>query len=276
MKIYADVLVVTNCIVELIYLQTTALFTHRRLNKGRLCAACLFGGAMSLLFCADGGTFAGALAITISKAVSLLLTLLIGVKFSRVGDFFRTLLIYLAVRAAYTGLIIIWWEFSQSRLIMVRNFTTYFDISLLKLTAALITAYCLLTVCEFLKRRFRNRAVCYRAVYRSGDYEVQLPAVADTGNRLNDSFTGLPVVVFCCDEMYSHYTLYDPEAAARTGFRLTPYSTIDGSGLIAVTSKGTVTITDEQGNNKVLRCCTGVKPSSGKHSRAVFDPVLLE
>ena len=276
MKIYADVLVVTNCIAELIYLQTTALFTHRRLGKGRLCAACMFGGLMSLLFCADGGSFAGALAITLCKAAGVLLTLIIGVKFSRAREFFRTLLIFLAVRAAYTGIIIVWWEFSQSRRIMVRNFTTYFDISLIKLTAALITSYIFLAVCEHLKQRFFRRAVSYTAIYRSGDYEVQLPAVADTGNRLNDSFTGLPVVVFCCDEMFSHYSLYDPEQGARAGFRLTPYRTIDGSGLIAVTSKGNVTITDEHGNDKTLRCCVGVKPSADKHSRAVFDPMLLE
>ncbi len=276
MKIYADVLVVTNCITELIYLQTTALLTHRRLPKGRLCAACLLGGALSLLFCADGSSFTGALIITICKAAGVLLTMVTAIRLSGAADFFRTLAVYLAVRAAYTGLIIIWWEFSDTRRIMVRNYSVYFDISLLKLAIALISAYLMLSLTEMTIRRFHGRSQGYRAVYKSGSYEVMLPAVADTGNRLCDGFTGLPVVVFCCDEMFAHYSLFDHEAGAKAGFRLTPCTTVDGTGLIAVTSKGSVTITDENGKSKQVRCCVGVKPSSDKHSRAIFDPVLLE
>ncbi len=276
MKIYADVLIVTNCLTELVYLQTAAKLTHRRLNKGRLCAACLFGGLLSLLFFADGGTFIGALLITIAKFTGVILTLVIAAGFGNAGSFFRCTVVWLAVRVAYTGIIIIYWELSDSRIIYVRNYTTYFDISLLRLTAALITAYILLTLYEMITRHIRKRSDQYEAIYRSGDYEVRLPAIADTGNRLCDSFTGLPVVIFCCDDMYCHYSLDDPAKIADKGFRLTPYTTINGNGLISVTSKGKVTITDSRGNESEIRCCVGIRPSDRDHSRAIFDPTVLE
>jgi stage II sporulation protein GA (sporulation sigma-E factor processing peptidase) len=276
MKIYADVLIVTSCLVEYVYLHTAAALLHRKLRGGRVFAACLFAGVMSLLICADGGTFTGALVITLTKSAGIVITLLIAVKVRGFGDFIRCLAVFLTVRAVYTGLIIVYWEISDTKRIFVRNFTAYFDISLLKLAAALITAYILLTAAERVKQRFCAKTVLYEANFRCGDYEVTLPAVADTGNRLCDSFTGLPVVIFCCDDMYLHYSLDDPDGGMRAGFRLTPYSTIDGSGLIHVTSKGSVTITDNSGGCCEVRCCVGVKPSCQNRSRAVFDPMLLE
>lgn len=276
MKIYADVLIVTNCIVTMIYLETTAMLTRRRLRGGRLWAGCLFGGMMSLLICLDGGSFGAALGITLAKAAGVVVTLLIAMRFEGAGDFLRCLVVNLAVRATFTGLVLIYWELSDTKRIFVRNYTTYFDISLLRLTAAVITAYGLLWGYEIILRRLRRHEARYEAVFRSGDYEVRLPAVADTGNRLCDSFTGLPVVVFCCNDMYFHYELDGPERGARRGFRLTPYSTIDGAGLLAVTSKGRVTIRDDRGNEREVRCCVGVRPSEEKHSRAIFDPMLLE
>ncbi|SFC94138.1 sigma-E processing peptidase SpoIIGA [Ruminococcus albus] len=276
MKIYADVLIVTSCLVEYVYLHTAAALMHRKLRGSRVFAACLLGGLMSLLICADGDTFIGALVITIAKALGIVLTLIIAMKLRSVVDFVRSLAVFMAVRMVYTGLIIIYWEISDTKRIYVRNFTAYFDISLLKLAAALITAYVLLTVAETVKRRVFAKNVCYEALFRCGDYEVTLPAVADTGNRLCDSFTGLPVVIFCCDDMYRHYALDDPTNGMCAGFRLTPYSTINGSGLLHVTSKGNVTITDDSGESCVVRCCVGIKPADNDRSRAIFDPALLE
>ena len=276
MKIYADVLIITSCLVEYVYLYTAAALLHIRLKSGRVFAACFFAGLMSLLICADGGTFIGAVLITTAKALGIVITLIIAMRMKGFCEFIRALAVFLAVRAVYTALIIMYWEISDTKRIYVRNFTAYFDISLLKLAAALITAYILLTAADTLKRRFARKAVTYNALFRCGDHEVTLPAVADTGNRLCDSFTGLPVVIFCCDDMYLHYSLNDPDEGMRAGFRLTPYSTINGSGLLHVTSKGTVTITDNSGMSRDVRCCVGIKPSCRNRSCAIFDPALLE
>ena len=276
MKIYADVLIVTSCITEFIYLQTASALMHRKLSRGRAFAACLFGGSLSLLIIADGGTFVGALLITAAKALGLIITLLIGIRVNGFGDLIKCLIVFLLVRAAFTGLVVIYWELSDTKRIFVRNYTTYFDISLLKLACAMITMYFMLTAAEKIKLRAVRKNARYTAIYRCGDYEVSLPALADTGNKLCDCFTGLPIVIFCCDDMYRYYSLEDTVTCSRAGFRLIPYSTINGSGLISVTSKGNVTITDDHGRRYAVRCCVGIRPSGKADNKAIFDPVLLE
>lgn len=275
MKIYADVLIITNCIVNMIYLMTTAKLTHRRTGTVRLFLGSLFGGLLSLLIAADGSTYMRALIITIVKFSGIAITLLIGLKFTSISSYLRCLAVFAAVRAAYTGLIIAYWQFSDSKRIYVRNYTTYFDISLLKLTIAVISAYLLLSLYDIFVRHFRKSTIKYEAIYRSGDYEVRLPAVADTGNTLCDSFTGMPVVVFCCNDMYMHFGLDNFEQSALKGFRLTPYNTIDGQGLIAITSKGDVAIRDGNGKDHMIRCCVGIKRSESRHSIAIFAPELI-
>ena len=99
--------------------------------------------------------------------------------------------------------------------------------------------------------------------------------MADTGNKLCDAFTGLPIIIFCCDEMYEHYGLDDKETGIRMGFRLTPYNTLSGPGLMAVTPKGTVKLTDDNGMEKEVRCMVGITCSNGS-SRAIFDPAVLD
>ncbi len=274
MKIYADILIITNCILTLVYLQTTALMLHRRTGGVRLGAASLLGGLLSLLIAADGGSFQGAVVLTVIKLAGTALTLLLAVSFKDIWGYIRGLLIYLAVRAAFTGFILVFWEFSDSKLIFVRNYTVYFNISLLKLTLAVVSAYGVLSLCEVIKRRSGSRTAGYKARYTNGSYELTLPAVADTGNKLCDSFTGMPVVIFCCSDMYDHYGLEDPERSGRGGFRLIPCSTVNGSSLVAVTPKGRVTIIDEKGCEAQVRCYVGVTRSEGA-SKAIFDPVLL-
>lgn len=276
MKIYIDILIISNCIMTLVYLRTLQRITHRSISNAGFTVSSLIGGLFSLVIIMDGSTYISAVIITIIKWIGIILTLLTAVRFNKATEFFRTLFIYIAIRIAYTGMIFIYWQISDSKIIYVKNYTTYFDISLFKLIAAVISAYLLLTLYEYIVRRFHNRSVCYKAVYQNGDYTVCLSAVADTGNRLCDSFTGEPVVLFCCNEMYEYYNLDDISLYQNVGFRFVPYNTLNGSGLAAVTSKGKVTIIDDMGNETDIKCCVGILRSDDTRSRAIFDPTLLK
>lgn len=276
MKIYIDILIITNAILTMAYLQTFSRLTHRNIRNGRLFLSSVCGGLFSLILIFDSATFFSAVVITLIKGVGIVLSLLIGCKFSSVTDFIRGLFSYTAIRLAYTAVILLYWQLSSSKRIYAKNYTTYFDISLFKLIAAVITAYTLLTIYELISRRRLDKSVNYRAVYKNGEYELRLPAVADSGNRLCDSFTGTPVVIFCCSEMYYHYNLQDYGNNPACGFRLIPYNTVSGDGLVAVTPKGTVTISDDEGNERDVNCYVGVINAESGKSRAIFNPVLLK
>lgn len=77
MKIYIDVLIVTNFIITLIYIETLAKLTHKIYSGLRLFSASCLGGILSLLFIADGNKFGYAVLITVAEFVGFLLTVLI-------------------------------------------------------------------------------------------------------------------------------------------------------------------------------------------------------
>lgn len=276
MKIYIDILIITNSILNLIYLETFAKIIHRKIGTVRLGLAALAGGFFSLILIFNGESFVQAIVITIIKWVCMAVTLLIASGFKNLWQFLKNFLIYIAIRAAYTGMILIYWQLSDSKRIYVRNYTAYFDISLIKLLIAVISAYIMLCVYEFIIRRYHGRSEGYKAVYSNGAYELTLPAVADSGNKLCDSFTGMPVVIFYCSEMYYHYNLQHPEMCAGGEFRYVPFNSVGGSGLIAVTPKGRVTIIDDKGCKTDVRCYAGVMKAENGKSRAIFNPLLIE
>lgn len=275
MKIYLDVLIIVNIILTLIYLQTTAKLIHRRTSSKRTCAASFLGGILSLVLIMDGGTFTTAVTVTVIKWVGTAMILLIAFTYNGVWDYIRCLLIHIAVRAVYMAVIIVYWQISDSKCIYLKNYTAYFDISLIKLAIAVILTYAMLSLYENIMRRVHNKHLTFKAVYQNGERKFILPAIADSGNRVCDSFSGLPVVVFCCNEMFSIYDLDNVEQSAYNGFRLTPYTTVKGSGLMPVTSRGSVTITDSEGKSTEVKCIVGITRSNDKKSYAIFNPTLL-
>lgn len=61
MKIYIDVLVITNALISLIYLQCISRIVHQKIPALREAAACTFGGAGSLIAMIHTNSFGGAL-----------------------------------------------------------------------------------------------------------------------------------------------------------------------------------------------------------------------
>ena len=75
--------------------------------------------------------------------------------------------------------------------------------------------------------------------------------------------------------MAYHFGLDMPDSLASGKFRLLPFETIGGSGLIAVTYMGNVIIANERSVYSELRCCIGIAKSDGKRARAIFNPEII-
>lgn len=143
------------------------------------------------------------------------------------------------------------------------------------MTVATILIYCIISAYEWLLRRKYNASESYRAIYSIGNYQLELPAIADSGNKLCDPFTAVPVVIFCCNELYDHFNLDNDRLHLQAGFRLTPCTTINGESFIPITSKGNVTITDSHKNAKSIKCCIGIIRNEKQKAKAIFNPSLL-
>ena len=276
LKIYLDVLVITNCILNLIILQCVCKITHTKISHLRLFLSSFIGGISSLLVIVNPNGMIKSIAVTILKILLIGVIIVTAFGLLNAKRFIRYIFLYFFINLIFAGISLLLWQITDSSIIYIKNYTVYFDISLLHLVAAAIIIYIVITVYEWILRRKNNSDENYRAKYSVGNYEIEMPAIADSGNKLCDSFTGTPVVIFYCSELYEHFNLENENQYALGGFRVTPFSTVSGNGVIPITSKGNVVITDSGGNSKCIKCCTGILKNENNKSRAIFNPCLLQ
>ncbi|MBR1749697.1 MAG: sigma-E processing peptidase SpoIIGA [Ruminococcus sp.] len=275
MKIYLDILVITNICITLIFTLCLSKLTHIRIKRKDMILSSLIGGISSLLALLRPESSIEGLFLWILKLISIALIVMISLRPDDIEREIKYIFLYILANIIFGGICVLLWSTGSAKVIFVNTLTIYLDISLIKLIVATIVTYIILTLYEFLQRKSFDPNKKYRLLLRIDKLEYMLPAVADTGNSLTDAFTGKPVVIICCDELYYHFQLDREEIALRTGFHCIPYSTINGSGLINVTDKAYVEIIDNDKNKKDIDCAIGITVSNSKASRAVFSPSLI-
>ena len=275
MKIYLDVLIITNAVITLIYLQCICKITHSTISRIRILLSAAVGGISSLIVIVNSGGFIKSALVTAAKLAISGLIVLISFKSHSIKSFFKYIFLYFFIDIVFSGICLAVWNITKSRIIYVKNFTVYFDISLLQMVVAAVIIYGIISIYEWILRRKFNSAEKYKAVYCIGDYQLELPAISDSGNKLCDPFTGMPVVIFSCNELFEHFNLDNEKFYLQGGFRLTPYSTISGESFIPITSKGKVKITDSHNNEKIVKCCIGITRNDKHKAKAIFNPCLL-
>ena len=274
MKIYIDVLVITHALISLIYLQCISRIVHQKIPALREAAACALGGAGSLIAMIHTNSFGGALGVTLGKLAVISAVIIAAYLPESFSAFIKRLFLYGLMEVIFGGCCFMLINLTHSRIMYMRNYVMYFDISLLDIGICSAMLYVMIVIYETVQRRKAAAHKKYRARYTLGRYEITLPAIADTGNCLSDSFTGQPVVIFRSDDMYRQYELDIPERMSFYGFHPIPYNTVGGEGLVYVTSKGEVTISCGKSMKRVL-CCVGIIASGERSQCAVFNPCLL-
>ncbi|MCR5142100.1 MAG: sigma-E processing peptidase SpoIIGA [Ruminococcus sp.] len=271
-KIYIDVLVLTNAVITLCYLRCAAAVCRERLKGSRLAAASVIGGVGSLLAIPQSSSFAGALMLTLAKAGVILAVTAAAFGKKTPAEMLGRAAVYLLCDILMGGVCLALVTLTRRRILTVRNYVVYFDISLWQMAVGCAAVYLIITAAGAVRIR-HSASAGYRVSYALGGYSRDFPAIADTGNRLTDSFTGEPVVIFRSDDLWRRYSLDRPELMAAYGFRPVPFETISGEGVVYVTSRGSVTVTDA-GRSFEAACCAGILPSGGKEY-AIFNPELL-
>ena len=221
--LYLDSLLVFELVSDLTLLWAAGKLCQARRRKLRLLAAAFLGAGYALLslLWPPAASFPG-------KAVSLAAMLLIA--YGREKGLWRLGLAYLAMCAVYAG--------AASAVVWTAG-----RASLRALVFALGIS---LGVCA-LPFRFSGRRGGRASLHLvCGDRSVELPALRDTGNRLREPLSGDPALIA---EEGDLLPLLEPEVQAvlrataglpapdrlqalGPGFRLLPYRTLEGSGLL--------------------------------------------
>lgn len=236
--VYGDVLVVVNFIIDLLILRLCQPLTGIRQRGLRPYLAAAAGGLCSM-------------AIFI-PASSLLVDLFIRLGFSfivvsiaygrqRPGVFLRLLGVFYGVSFLVAGVVIGLWFLFPNGGYAYRNGMIYLNLEPALLIGSVAAAYLFVCLFERIFRWGRGMGERYSMTAQRGGKLIAFTALADTGNRLTEPFSGAPMVMLEAGKGLELLT--PPEARwlesgmtrgePPPGLRMVPYHTVNGAGLLA-------------------------------------------
>lgn len=272
MVIYIDVLIITSVYIDFLMIQACAAVLHTRPpSRTRSVLGALTGSLFSLTLLMPP---AGKVMPLLIKFISAAAVIFVSFGFGSKAKFFTRIAVFFGVSILFAGVCLLLSETAAENLIFCRNGNVYFNISAAVLIISTAAAYGLI----YLSRRFLDstpKGSFTVTVCCSGSRTASFAAIPDTGDRLVDIMTGIPVIVTGKEQLSGLLENIPTEKdMPKKGWRLIPFETACGSGLIPIFKPEAVYIR----NNETRRTSTpeayiGVSPSAMKE--AVFDPSLF-
>ena len=268
--IYADVLVITNIYFTYFFIKILCLVFHINTSAKRIAFSSAAGGLSALLILLPINDYI----IMLFKLAAVFIIIYI-CGFSRDKyDILKYSLTFILINIVFTGICFFIWKLSGGRMIYVKNFTVYFDISLIMLIIITILVYFIMTIADYFLINRRNLSGLYTISFNLFNKDYSFKGIVDTGNNLYDYFSGRSVVVCKSNELMGLYNELINQNV-NTGFRLIPYATVAGDSLIPIKSMQGIKIKDENGYCKEVRACIGITSSETDEPSAIFNPSIL-
>ncbi len=268
--IYADVLVIVNIYLTYFFIKILCLLFHITIKAKRTAFGSVAGGITSLLILLPINDYI----ITVLKFLAVIIIVIICGFSKDKYDIIKYSLVYILINVVFSGLCFGFWKITKGRMIYVKNFTVYFDISLIGLIIITILVYFIITIADYFLMNRRNLSGVYTVSFSLFGKEYYLKGIVDTGNSLYDYFSGRSVIICRSGELFGKYNEL-LKSEKNTGFRPIPYSTISGESLIPIKSVNGIKITDQSGNKKEVRACIGISDNDEKEPQAIFNPSIL-
>ncbi len=228
MTVYADVLVIVNLYVDFLLLWCTKRTLHIRGKPWRLTVGALLGALCSLECLIPQQSWWTSLLWGVLTAV--LTTSAAFLPLSRRG-FLQAALCFWALSLGLAGFLLFLIQLLSPRSLAVVGHAVYFDLSLPLLFLCTAGAYLVFwTFQRLFHREDLTPRVCQVEICLDGK-SVVLWAKADTGCALREPFSGLPVMV-CQAVALKQLLPPEQEAALLPGYRLIPFESLGGNGLL--------------------------------------------
>ena len=229
MVIYIDILLALNWWVDYLLL----LGVRRGLGEGasawRLAVGALAGALSCLVL------FLPPMSVVLSLLCRLFAAaVMVTVAFRRSSwrSWGRQVLVLFALSAGLAGLCGALYFFLAPQGFYVFNGVVYYSVPPLLLVALTVVCYGVLWLSEQLLRRRAPKEHRFRVRVTYGDRSVVFPCLYDSGNHLVEPFSGKPVLVVEQSVVEPLIGGVPGVANLPTGWRLIPYNTLSGNGLL--------------------------------------------
>lgn len=276
MYIYADILIITNIYADFLLIKSAQAITHSPMKTWRGVAAAAAGSLFSLVIFLPRLSPA---ALILIKLLSAAVIVYAAFGYGSRGAYIKRLFVFWLAAFVYGGAGTAVSLLFGGKVIISRNGVIYADFSMLSLIITTIAAY----LCIAIYKRMADcseEGALYTVIVSDRGRTVSFKALADTGNVLKDSFTGKPVIVCGRDVLASLYGEVPDEDSIMSGssewrgWRLIPYSTVSGSGVIPIIRPREICVKNDE-TGELFRCDAYLGAAENVNSSAVFHPKIL-
>lgn len=280
--IYLDILFLLNMLVTFLLLSAASHLASVRTKRWRMILAVLLGGVFSLLIFVRLNPFES---FFVKLTTGFALCAAVFWQKGKVRFFFKCAACFFFASFLFAGFMTAVWLFFPALGMVYRNGVLYFKISAFTLAATSTAAYLMIKlVCRILNRRAGKRMV-RRIEITLRQQSVSLTALVDTGNRLCDLFSGLPVVVasyesvkaLIPESLQAYFSSGIPPDLSKLSaeelrmIRMLPVKTVAGEQLLPSFLPDRITVEGEE-RRAVLAVCKNAV-SDGAYE-AILNPSL--
>lgn len=282
--VYLDVLILLNFVVDYFLLLGTKKLNRaeprlRRMLLGAIvaaiCSITIFLPSENPLLC------------TLYQISTALIVVWATFGFGSLSRFLRLCASFFGISFAYAGVMFALWIAFRPGGMVIQNGIVYFDISPMILLLSTLLAYLVILL-------IRRLSVRNELSQRTVDLDVSLEgkqttlrALVDTGHTLNDVMSNAPVVVAEYDEvdsilpdecriLYREGNITDVPQNFEKRFRMIPFTTISGPGMLPAFRADEV-IVHQQHQNKTLSACVVAVLNAplGEEYHALVSPEIF-
>lgn len=263
--VYIDVLLILNLYVNWLLLRGTARLTHTRLTKGRCILGAVLGSLTSLTVLLPSLSLPLTLLVKFATAL-VPVAAAFGVK--RTMEYLRCLAVFLTISFAFAGLCLALCTATGTDVLIWSGSCIYLHFSLVSLILCTALAYFMLRLFSYIRMRSTRTDETFEVIIRIGAHMKVFPGLCDTGNVLCDFFTGKSVIIIGQD------TIPGLDIEKIRGYRLIPYGTVSGDGLMPVFTPDEVLIKCLS-TGKLSHADVLIGIADEPQTAAIFNPKLL-
>lgn len=236
--VYIDILLFLNFYITYFLIAGTCCFTHKHSGTLRRILGSLAGALSSLVILLPPIPF---FINMLLKLVFSSVIVLLAFGFGGIRRFLKSFGAFFVINCVYAGIMLALWLFGAPMGMVYNNGVSYFELHMPTIIIATAAAYVVLRV---IRRILDSKAAIDKKYYIEITTEkatVTLNAIPDSGNKLTDFFTGLPVI-FCSAEkcleicpssitkLLSGNNAENNDLTDIKGIRIIPCHTVSGSG----------------------------------------------
>ncbi len=279
--IYIDILFFINFYTTYFLLIGTCCITHQKIKIFKRISGSIIGAVSSFVI------FLPQLPAIVNIAGKILICMLIVLSsfgFATLKSFIKNTAIFFLINCIYAGIMLCLWLFSAPMGMIYNNMTSYFNIPLWLILTATATSYIILDII----RRLLDSKTIFDKKYTIHIFtekgEKQLSAMADSGNKLTDYITGLPIIFcdinkcseLCPDAVIQYLTGSSNNIMTAKGIRIIPCSTVAGNSMAICFKPDKIILSDEK-KEKEITALIGFTKKGLKNTDvgAIFNPNLF-